>query len=606
MPTKISPDLIPLMHEVSPETPCPICGATIECKHGDGNVGCRHAKGRQRRLPPGYTYSGKNSEGLDVYTKQAEQIITDDIIQQFKDPEDPLTDLLKRVEQALKIADPARQYWELKQISLDTKGWSTRDLTELWARQQDSSRKFSPMPLAEFLTKVTPRQEYVIDGLIPKAVNILCFADIGVGKSLLLYHMSLCIALGVPWNGFNVSAGGVLIVQTDEPSKVTGRRLMRMGYEQAIATNCVWIEQHWQFSQMRLFEMWLEQHRPAFVLIDCLTTCNRQSAGDEKDSIYGLVQNDLMFMADKFNCTIVTLHHENTRGTMRGNTAIGAHVCEVWHLRKSRLNEVLQPTERILEISKSRCDCQGHYLLNLNPDNYHWEFKGDPAYPEPGKITTKAAVLHWLQHQFDSGVWYQVDEIVEGTNCNDNSVRRELRVLVNQGLVDSRSGKPDKKGRPCTEYRSLKGVSPLTATPEKKSGGSAIASDQKYSNPVPESDTNFDRSGDFRSSDQKAIKNQNALPEPDPDFRSLSSADTPEKNIEQTEVDSLPVPETLKKGDLVWVLIDDRWRHAAYDQPREKLIICQKVGVPGLHQAQQVKIQRNTFVVTMNEIRRRL
>ncbi len=365
-------------------------------------------------------------------------------------------DLINEVERVMGILDPASQFFELKQLQRQLQGWSLRDLTELYNRQQSGRRGFDPIQGHEFLAKAPESFNWIVDTLIVQGINMLCYADSGVGKSLLFYDLCLSIIKGSLWNGFEVKQGKVLIIQTDEPSIVTGRRLKKLGFENTPADS--WhIEQNWQFSQVRQLERWIEQKRPTFVMIDCLSTCNRESASEEKDVAYTLVQNDLMRLADQYQCTIVTLHHENKLGQIRGSTGLPAHVCEVWHLRKKKNEEQLSELQRVLEITKSRTGCSGKYVLELDPSTYNWMYQGDFGEPEvKGGQTVKALSLSWLKSRTDDE-WYETELVAQGIGKPLASVRRELRKLTEQGIIESTEDamKTIKGSRLALKYRCL-------------------------------------------------------------------------------------------------------------------------------------------------------
>lgn len=383
---------------------------------------------------------------------------TPDVITLGASSEKSLTckDLINEVERVMSILDPAAQFFELKQLQRHLQGWSLRDLTELYNRQQSGRRGFDPIQGHEFLAKAPESFNWIVDTLIVQGINMLCYADSGIGKSLLFYDLCLSIIRGIPWNGFEVKQGKVLIIQTDEPSIVTGRRLKKLGFENTPVDS--WhIEQNWQFSQVRQLERWIEQKRPTFVMIDCLSTCNRESASEEKDVAYTLVQNDLMRLADQYQCTIVTLHHENKLGQIRGSTGLPAHVCEVWHLRKKKNDEQLSELQRVLEITKSRTGCSGKYVLELDPTTYNWMYQGDFGEPEiKGGQTVKALSLSWLKSRTDDD-WYETELVAQGIGKPLASVRRELRKLTEQGIIESTEDamKTNKGARLALKYRCL-------------------------------------------------------------------------------------------------------------------------------------------------------
>lgn len=326
----------------------------------------------------------------------------------------------------MNIENPAEQFFELKQIQSQLKGWNIKDLMELHNRHETGKRGFNVTGGSEFLSKAPEKFNWLVDTLVVQGVNMLCYADSGVGKSLLFYDLCLSIINGTPWNGFSVKQGKVLIIQTDEPSIVTARRLKKMGFDQT-PPDSWYIEQNWQFSQVRQLERWIKKNRPAFVMIDCLTTSNRSSASEEKDVAYTLVQNDLMKLADQYQCTIVTLHHENKMGGIRGSSGLPAHVSEVWHLSKKNNNEQLSDLHRVLEVVKSRTDCNGSYILELDPTTYKWNYQGDLEEPQAnGGGTVKALALAWLKFKTDDH-WYESELVAGGIGKPVDSTRRTLR-----------------------------------------------------------------------------------------------------------------------------------------------------------------------------------
>jgi len=109
-------------------------------------------------------------------------------------------------------------------------------------------------------------------------------------------------------------------------------------------------------------------------VIDSLTSSNRTATAEERDVDYGRCLYDLRDIAMELGVAILVLHHENKTGGVRGSTAIKANVSEVWHLAR---NNLLAPTQRLLDIEKSRAGCSGLFQVQLDVDDYTWQHQGD-------------------------------------------------------------------------------------------------------------------------------------------------------------------------------------------------------------------------------------
>jgi hypothetical protein len=64
--------------------------------------------------------------------------------------------------------------------------------------------------LDEFLSG--PSIEYFIDGILPRADQVIWFGDSATGKSFLTIDQGMCIAAGFPWHGHDVQRAKVLFV----------------------------------------------------------------------------------------------------------------------------------------------------------------------------------------------------------------------------------------------------------------------------------------------------------------------------------------------------------------------------------------------------------
>ncbi|WP_217360056.1 AAA family ATPase [Anabaena sp. UHCC 0253] len=378
-----------------------------------------------------------------VYEANCPDGIKQEIEQQNKsNSSQEYVSVMNEMERILQIEDPGLQKWDLEQLSKQTK-IKTSKLVEIYTAKSTASQTFAPIDIHDFLANNPDEREWLIAAHISLATTVLLYADGGVGKTLLAYALVKAVATGEAWNGFITKQGQVLIIQTDEPEVDTSERLNIAGFKD-IPKGVVTIETNWQFSQIRQLKQWIERERPLFVVIDSLTSANRNSGVEEKDTSYGSVLYELRDIANEFKCSIMVLHHENKAGGTRGTTAICDNVSEVWRLRKGEAEENLSDTQRVLEISKSRSGCTGKHQIDLDTDNYSWKHQGKFGEPENAPKSLKDKLLGFLEDQ--PGRKYKVKELATELNSNEETVRNNLNKLCQKGQINREEAKADTPG----------------------------------------------------------------------------------------------------------------------------------------------------------------
>jgi RecA-family ATPase len=94
----------------------------------------------------------------------------------------------------------------------------------------------------------------------------------------------------------------------------------------------------WRFAHMTQLEDYVRKHRPSFIAIDSLTACLAGMDVDLVRSNAGDVLYGLRDIANKYNCSIVILHHLNKSGGLRDSTSFVDNVSEVVKLTRPENN----------------------------------------------------------------------------------------------------------------------------------------------------------------------------------------------------------------------------------------------------------------------------
>lgn len=426
---------------VSAADPCPVCNGTNgHCYRGDNRLVACLKRVNVNSLVGIKPLKTKLQSGQWLYQLN---------------PEDDFKKIIHQLDAVMEIEEPARQYWELEKLASGQRHLSAYKLRFMHELHSVSSRDFRPITGGEYLAKSRPRREWLIAGRIPTGAVTVLFAEGGVGKSLFCYDLVHSLVSGNDWNGFKTKQTNCLIIQTDEPDLETAERLQIRGFRNLPSDNW-FMEQNWQFSQMKQLHKWIKQHQPGFVMIDSLTSCNRHSESEEKDTSYAQVIYELRDLANQYNCHFFLLHHTNKAGVFRGTTAIRDNASEVWQIRKGRANENLASNHRMIEHTKSRCGCDGEdgqFLIEYDNTNNTVKYLGNPTSTETGDMPLSARLLNFLEAQ--PGIWFEVEELSMAYSLggsNFNTISQALTRMYRKGLIERKQRERKTEGRPAFAY----------------------------------------------------------------------------------------------------------------------------------------------------------
>jgi hypothetical protein len=342
------------------------------------------------------------------------------------------------------IECPGERKWMLYKLAREHKV-SVAQIMDAYEAALTNQPTFDGVGVKDLLTKTPERFDWLVAALMPMATTALLYAEAGTGKTLLVNSIIKAVASGQDWNGYPTKQGKVLYIQTDEPEVNTAHNLKEAGFESVPNENLT-IYFKWQFSQMSQLREKIEQEQPKLVVIDSLTSCNRNTAVEEKNVEYARTLYELRDIAMETGCAVIVLHHENKNGQVRGTTAIKANVSEVWHLKSC---DKLSSTHRLLEIEKSRAGCNGTRQLQLDTYDLSWQDQGEyePNSKEgqTSSLSTGAKLLGFLKER--PGVIFEPSELAQEFGKSRDAIRKALARLHKSGLLECESKvKPIEKG----------------------------------------------------------------------------------------------------------------------------------------------------------------
>jgi replicative DNA helicase len=383
-----------------------------------------------------------------------------------------LIDQIKAIEQG--ELDPGLKAFRLAELARKT-GNTTRFLSGLYQKYLASFDVEPSLSLAELREKYgSQTQQWMLHGFGPSGSVVLLHAHGGVGKTRLIYDWVYSMATGQAWEGHAVTAPErrVLLVQTDESQGDLLTALEHRGFTDDMPIRIV---TKWSADHMAGLRAEIEKFQPEVILIDSLTSINRNSLFSENDTEYARPVLELRDIAQETGALIYLVHHSNSQNGSRGTKAITASVSHVFSLHRPDGASVTNPN-RILCVDKSRSRAPGEYLLEFNTETGGWQFNGvkpaDKEIPDDDGDTAKNTILQFLTE--NRNVKYECREIQELLGMPRQTVDRGLSTLAHSGLISRAKVRTNKRGKPPTVYwvawgnYAHEGITPTPKNSERK------------------------------------------------------------------------------------------------------------------------------------------
>jgi replicative DNA helicase len=346
-----------------------------------------------------------------------------------------LVEEVRKIEQT--VGDPDLKLFKLHHLASRT-GYTTKFLNHLYLKNL-AAREVEPMmSLREVKEKYgSSVQEWFLHGFGPAGSVVLLHAHGGVGKTRLIYDWIYAMVTGQSWEGHHVTAPTrrTLIVQTDESQGDMLNALDQRGFTDDMP---VQFKTRWTADHMASLRADIERFKPEVILIDSLTSINRNSLFSENDTEYARPVLELRDIAQEYNCLIYLVHHSNSEGGSRGTKAIAASVSHVFSLSRPSQGSDSTTTQRILAIDKSRSRAPGKFQLEFNPETGGWDFIGeagaDNQIHEPD--CTEERILAFFDQ--NRNVPYEAAELYGLIGGGESSVRKYLNKLAQSGRLSRR------------------------------------------------------------------------------------------------------------------------------------------------------------------------
>ncbi|MCL6754854.1 AAA family ATPase [Nostoc sp. CCCryo 231-06] len=358
--------------------------------------------------------------------------------------------LCKELEDIEEIENAAQRDWLMRKLAKKWKFSSKKELLDFHAKWLDSQSKTQLYTAKEYFAKYGNReQDWVVPGLVPTESVVVAYGDGGVGKTRFAFTLAkyACSGGRFTYDGAEIDPMKVLLIETDQGARNTSKLLeMQDFFEDELTSSRLSICEEWTVGEFGKLKQMLKQNQPQLVIIDSLMSVSTSSIYSENDTEYARPIVRLRHLAQEFNCTFLLIHHCNANGDIRGTRAIKFSCDELWKLTRQR-NEIEE--FNALTIEKSRSRGPGAYKFMYDDDTWGWRFTGrleDSAISQGTDSQStnimSRCIKYLKQHR---GIPFEAQELAEELNLNRETVRRDLKRGVNEGLVRVSRSRRDKR-----------------------------------------------------------------------------------------------------------------------------------------------------------------
>ncbi|MBD2503425.1 AAA family ATPase [Anabaena azotica] len=357
--------------------------------------------------------------------------------------------LCKDLDEVEAIENAAQRDWLMKKLAKKWKFSNKKELLDFHAKWLDSRSKSKTYTAKEYFEKHgLSEQEWLIPGFIPAESVIVLYADGGVGKTRLAFSLAKSAVTGgtFAYEGTEFDPMNTLLIETDQGPRITSKLLEMQELVDGEHCQRLHICDEWSVGEFGKLKAMLKQHQPKLVIIDSLTSISVDSLYSENEAEYARPLVRLRHLAKEFGCSFLIIHHSNANGDMRGSRAIRNTVDEVWKFTKTQTE---LETYNCLTIDKTRSRAPASYKFTYDDDVWGWKFKGrveDSAIAPGAEAQSTRIMFQCIDYlKENGGIPYECSEIAHALGLNINSVRRDLKRAVAEGLVSSGRGQVNKR-----------------------------------------------------------------------------------------------------------------------------------------------------------------
>jgi len=307
--------------------------------------------------------------------------------------------------------------------------------------EQQSSSNFTRNTIysvSDILSADFPDPNWLVQGLLPEGFGFLGGRP-KVGKSWLALQLAMAIGTGASFLGRSTTKAGVLYLPyEDNPRRIKERSVM-IGMPLDASVDFKIMPKPIDRNNVLILQAAVEQKNYKLVIIDTAARAFQIDHNDAEASLKAIDELQQFCLEKGISLLVVDHHRKNSMfesnpvDDISGSTVKSGVADFIWGLYKHDGQFSLRVIGRDVT--------EEEIALNFNRENCHWEDTGNSR-NEPKPNTKRSIVFEAMQELLNEGKTATTQRIAERLGMKNSLVSRELKQLLNLGLVL----KGDKKG----------------------------------------------------------------------------------------------------------------------------------------------------------------
>ena len=234
--------------------------------------------------------------------------------------------------------------------------------------------------LEEFFEGEDEELEWIVPRHIPRKNLLLLYGDSKTGKTSLVNDLANKVVNGGFFLDEPVKAGHrFAFYSCDETKSVTKARMKRCGINLLKNKESCYYSNFVDLENLTEFEKEIKERQPDLIFIDCLFALANHLGLKPDDFEFTRYVRKLVNVCEKYNCTIILLHHANKDqlktglSSCYGSSALVSIPWGIWELKREDLKDETNP-KRILKMTL-RSEESTRHVLKFNNGNV-WRTEG--------------------------------------------------------------------------------------------------------------------------------------------------------------------------------------------------------------------------------------
>lgn len=306
--------------------------------------------------------------------------------------------------------------------------------TELKSKIKDKNQRFTFLSTKDAFKDPVPI-DWVIEDLFSEGSVSIVFGEPGAKKTYAMLDACVCVALGKPWLGKEVTQGRALFI--DEES---GQRRIERRIRQVVRGHDGDDQIPLEYLTLEMFGLGVKadietiineinRRKVDFVVIDALADV---TAGSDENSVQDMqpMMMNLRKMGESTKAAVIVIHHSNKGGKYRGSSALKGGVDLLLKVTSEKQSPLIKfDMEKARDTEEIEFAAKAHFSEDC--------FFLESADPSEFDVVKKIGVAetYVLKILSVNGNMLRKDILESPEGCSESSARNSIYTLVEKKYI---------------------------------------------------------------------------------------------------------------------------------------------------------------------------